>query len=179
MESQKTTLKLGKSLSTEMQSKLSQLAPSANQKEVDILPAQENITTPPAASEKLSDSDPEKATTKKPKWKTKKEFVKGKYKEILAFLRVQHPDCFTTPPKPLKLKIHEDLHRLYSGKFSKTIIGKFFTVYCGTKQYKQTLIAGADRVDLAGNVTGQITEEEIAWLKPQHQQPVENETQNS
>lgn len=172
MEGQKTTLKLAKPLSLEMQSKLAKLAASDNQKKLAV--PRENIAEPPAAAEKQKTTDSVEVTAPKPKWHAKKQFVKGKYQEILAFLQNQHPDCFSSPPKPLKLKIHEDLHRLYSGKFSKTIIRKFFTVYCGTKQYKQTLIVGANRVDLAGNVVSQITEEEIAWQNSDQQVQVTN-----
>ncbi len=39
---------------------------------------------------------------------------------------------------------------------------KFLVCYCRTKNYKDALQLGADRVDLQGNVSGCVTAEEMS-----------------
>ena len=53
----------------------------------------------------------------------------------------------------------------------------FLKVYTAYQNYKNNLIIGSDRIDLEGNITTQITEEEIAGnIKPPEQPQPPKET---
>lgn len=91
----------------------------------------------------------------------KKILAPHKYKTIMAFLKETYPKCFTYPPVPLKLYIHKELLELHPEKFSKTDIRKFLIAYCNSKAYRQVHTAGASRIDLQGNVSSIITEEQV------------------
>jgi hypothetical protein len=84
------------------------------------------------------------------------------YKQILKILQNTYPHCFTIPPKPLAVNIHLSLIETKIEDISKTMLRKFLVCYCRTKNYKDGLQLGADRVDLQGNVTACVTAEEMS-----------------
>lgn len=84
-----------------------------------------------------------------------------KYKSILMLLRTTYPKCFTDPPAPLMINIHKELWALHAEELSKTAIKKFLTIYCLSKAYRQACILGATRVDLQGNTSSPVTEEQV------------------
>lgn len=84
------------------------------------------------------------------------------YKQILKTMQDTYPHCFTIAPKPLAINIHLSLIETKIEDISKTMLRKFLVCYCRTKQYKEMLQLGADRVDLQGNVTACVTAEEMS-----------------
>lgn len=96
------------------------------------------------------------AKVEKPLYLTQKE-----YKDILTELQTTYPKCFTTPLSILATGIHKQLFKgNINTRYSKTKLRYFFKLYCTTKEYKNGLKIGANRHDLDGNVTGQVTEKE-------------------
>ena len=83
-------------------------------------------------------------------------------KEIMieAF-RADSLNCFTMLKKPLALTIRAELIAA-KPEYSKTEIGKFLQIYCGEKTYKQALVFNAERVNLKGEVSSLVTEEQLA-----------------
>ncbi len=82
------------------------------------------------------------------------------YKQILKTMQSTYPHCFTIPPKPLAVNIHLSLIETKIEDISKTMMRKFLVCYCRTKNYKDALQLGTDRVDLQGKVSGCVTAEE-------------------
>lgn len=85
--------------------------------------------------------------------------------ELLAEFIRQFPQAFVNravaPVRPLKLKIHEDLQRILTGSYSHKAIARAFTLYVNTPEYRQSLVPGAIRVDLAGQPSGEVTEQQV------------------
>lgn len=80
---------------------------------------------------------------------------------MIEEFRADFPNCFTIPKKPLALSIRTELIKAKS-EYSRTEIGKFLQIYCGEKTYKQTLVLNAKRVNLNGEVSSLVTEEQLA-----------------
>ena len=101
------------------------------------------------------------------KWLLKPEI----YKKMIKEFRADFPNCFTTPKKPLALTIRAELIAA-KPEYSKTEIGKFLQIYCMEKAYKQSLVLDAQRVNLNGEISSLVTEEQLA--KDKHNLKFEN-----
>lgn len=77
-----------------------------------------------------------------------------------AELLKQHfPALFTGPPKPLKLRIQQDIQQRTPGVFSKGSLGAFFRRYTGSTGYLIALGKASQRFDLDGQPAGDLSEE--------------------
>ena len=83
------------------------------------------------------------------------------YKETLAYLQTQYPKCFTNPSSPLAISIHKEIFNEQQEHLSKTIIKYFLILYCSKIAYRNSLILGANRIGLYGNVTSVVTEDQV------------------
>lgn len=72
--------------------------------------------------------------------------------------------CFTTPlASPLSIQIHKELIKLEQDKklYSETEIRNFLKVYTRSRKYRDSLIVGANRLNLDGSTSSLVTEKEI------------------
>ena len=77
-----------------------------------------------------------------------------------ADLLKQHfPSLFTGSPKPLKLRIQQDIQQRTPGVFSKGSLGAFFRRYTGSTSYLIALGKSSQRFDLDGQPAGELSEE--------------------
>ena len=77
-----------------------------------------------------------------------------------ADLLKQHfPALFTGPPKPLKLRIQQDIQQRTPGVFSKGSLGAFFRRYTGSTGYLIALGKASQRFDLDGQPAGDLSDE--------------------
>jgi len=80
------------------------------------------------------------------------------------FIR-QFPNAFvnpaTAPVRPLKLNIHEDIRELFQDQYSRKAIARACLLYVNTPEYRDSLIPGAGRVDLAGQPCGEVTAQQV------------------
>lgn len=84
------------------------------------------------------------------------------YSSILKYLQKTYPKCFSpVNPLPLAVGIHKQLLLSLGLPFTKVKIRRFLKRYTGSKKYRQNLIIGNPRVDLQGNHSGEVTEEEV------------------
>ena len=86
------------------------------------------------------------------------------YLVILEYLQKNYHKCFparNTHPLPLAIGIHKQLLVSKGLPFAKVKIKRFLKRYTGSKKYRQNLIIGSPRVDLQGNHSGEVTEEEV------------------
>lgn len=107
----------------------------------------------------------------KPKTKKVKPSTPKKEKQLLTFethlmilnhFKKKYPNCFSDPIKPLAIGIIKDmLKERVELKLSGIKIRKFCNIYCNTPEYKMALKAGTARVDLLGNSTGLVEENQI------------------
>lgn len=82
----------------------------------------------------------------------------------VALLVSQYPQAFSNDePKPLKIGIQEDL--VSDDKVSRGKIKRALATYVRNPRYLQSLIVGADRVDLLGESAGKVSAEEEAHAK--------------
>jgi hypothetical protein len=82
--------------------------------------------------------------------------------KIINYFRTKYPNCFSVPMKPLAIGLHKEMiNKCEEIGVSKTQIRRFCSAYCHRKVYKTILVVGAERVDLEGNVTSVVTEEEV------------------
>jgi sRNA-binding protein len=88
------------------------------------------------------------------------------YLKVLRHMQEKYPKCFSKPPKPLAIGILKDvLAERQALEITRGQLQQFFHRYCGKDQYKETLVVGAERVDLEGNARSTVTEKEVAFLK--------------
>lgn len=81
---------------------------------------------------------------------------------MLYYFRAKYPACFSDPVKPLAIGIIKDMLKERTElKLSGIKIRKFCNIYCNTPEYKMVLKAGIPRVDLLGNSTGLVEENQI------------------
>ncbi len=81
---------------------------------------------------------------------------------ILYYFREKYPNCFSDSIKPLAIGIIKDMLKERTElKLSGIKIRKFCNIYCNTPEYKMALKAGTPRVDLLGNSTGLVEENQI------------------
>lgn len=74
-------------------------------------------------------------------------------------LKRHFPSLFTGSPKPLKLRIQQDIQQRTPGVFSKGSLGAFFRRYTGSTSYLIALGKSSQRFDLDGQPAGELSEE--------------------
>lgn len=85
--------------------------------------------------------------------------------EIRKFLHLTYPDIFDyTAPKPLALKIHEEIWPLFPQHSHKTI-QMFLKRWVQHGQYLQAVIQSEHRYNLAGEVASAVLEHEKEFAK--------------
>jgi predicted transposase/invertase (TIGR01784 family) len=92
---------------------------------------------------------------------------KKDYDTVLRYLQTHYSKSFPSnfPPLPLAIGIHKELFAIPNLPFSRMEIRRFLARYTCLKEYRNNLIVGNDRVNLAGQPTGKVTEEEINRAK--------------
>jgi predicted transposase/invertase (TIGR01784 family) len=92
---------------------------------------------------------------------------KKDYDTVLRYLQTHYSKSFSSnfPPLPLAIGIHKELFAIPNLPFSRMEIRRFLARYTCLKEYRNNLIVGNDRVNLAGQPTGKVTEEEINRAK--------------
>jgi predicted transposase/invertase (TIGR01784 family) len=106
--------------------------------------------------------------TGQPSFHTEILLTHEEYLAIVEYLQKNYPKCFparNTPPLPLALGIHKQLLASEGLPFAKVKIRRFLKRYTRSKEYRRNLIIGSPRVDLQGNQTGTVTEEEVNYAK--------------
>ena len=88
-----------------------------------------------------------------------------KYHELLPYLQKQYPKCFPSSPIPLAIGIHTQLLDREREKLPETDIKLFLSVYANTAKYNESMLEGTSRVDLDGNATDELTQEDAACAK--------------
>ena len=87
---------------------------------------------------------------------------------ILTMLAERFPAAFVfdrhLPHRPLKIGIYNDV-KARCPELKATECGLGLRWYCSRLLYRQSLVAGAGRIDLDGNPTGEVTAEEEAKAK--------------
>lgn len=82
----------------------------------------------------------------------------------VALLVNEYPETFSSEePKPLKIGIQEDL--VSEEKVSRGKIKRALATYVRNPRYLQSLVEGADRVDLKGESAGKVSAEEEVHAK--------------
>lgn len=116
-------------------------------------------TTPPAPAR----------AAQKPQW------LEAAYYGI-ELLKAYFPECFKagTAIRPLKKGIKQDLVKRLSTiegiiLTDKACMIKSLSHYVGTAQYQKQMTAGKERIDLEGQVCGEVTEEEAQHAISQQQ----------
>src|SRR5574343_506928 len=90
-------------------------------------------------------------------------YKKNKATKILNVFSEQYPKTF--PYKPLAIGIKNELFAISEELgFSKTELKIFLTFYCRSNKYRANLILNAERVNLKGEITGLVKEQEA--VKP-------------
>jgi len=101
---------------------------------------------------------------------------KKDYDTVLRYLQTHYSKSFPSnfPPLPLAIGIHKELFAIPNLPFSRIEIRRFLARYTCLKEYRNNLIVGNDRVNIAGQPTGKVTEEEINRAKstPEEQEKV-------
>lgn len=72
------------------------------------------------------------------------------YKTLLPFFQKQYPKCFTIPQSPLAIGIGEMLIEKEGATKTEADIKKFLAMYVNTVTYNESIIEGANRIDLDG-----------------------------
>ena len=84
---------------------------------------------------------------------------------VLQILIDKYPKTFSYKPKPLSIGIREELFAVSEELgLSKRELRTFLTFYCRSRDYKETLILNAKRVNLKGEFEGIVTEHQV--IKP-------------
>jgi len=86
---------------------------------------------------------------------------KKEYFNILKHMQKSYPRAFTNPPSPLSIGIHLEIRKAESGNMSNNLINKFLFAYTRSKDYKNSIVLGANRVNLEGNVISSISEGDL------------------
>ena len=131
------------------------------------------VPKPPKA---VSNQTPKAIKKTKPKYKViynKKEVVTKPalvtyklYAKMLAYFQNKYPKCFITPAMPIAIGIHKQMFEdeIELG-VSRKQIRTFCAIYCAKPEYKESLKVGVPRLDLLGNATSSVTEEEVNPVK--------------
>jgi sRNA-binding protein len=76
-----------------------------------------------------------------------------------AQLKQLFPGLFAGAPKPIKLRIHNDIQERAPGVFSKQALSAFFRRYTGSTSYLIAVTRAKERFDLDGQPSGELSEE--------------------
>ncbi|OQW90877.1 MAG: hypothetical protein BWK79_18510 [Beggiatoa sp. IS2] len=85
-------------------------------------------------------------------------------KAILTVFQERFPKTFfndTTEIRPLKIDIHRDLYAVFAEQYPKKAINRALKIYTKCPDYFNALTLGAQRVDLEGNLSGEVTQEHL------------------
>lgn len=120
-------------------------------------PAPEKLKPKPAV---VAEAPKAAAAIKAP---TKKERARNNALRTRYWLRRQFPKCFMPfgePKKPLKIGIFDDILAIYGGSYKgfRYLLEGALRDYVHGETYLRAMVAGAIRVDLEGNVAGNVTE---------------------
>ena len=74
-------------------------------------------------------------------------------------LKARFPALFVGAPKPIKLRIQQDIQARAPGAFSRQALSAFFRRYTGSTGYLHAVANGRERFDLDGQPAGPISEE--------------------
>jgi sRNA-binding protein len=85
-------------------------------------------------------------------------------KAILTVFQEKFPKAFpreATEIRPLKINIHCDLYAVFAEQYSKKAISRALKIYTRCPDYFNVLTLGAQRIDLEGNISGEVTSEHL------------------
>ena len=74
-------------------------------------------------------------------------------------LKKLYPALFSSPPKPLKLRIQADIQARSPGMFTKPQLSAFLRRYTGSHAYLNALVKATHRFDLDGNPGDELSDE--------------------
>jgi hypothetical protein len=74
-------------------------------------------------------------------------------------LKERFPALFGGAPKPIKLRVHNDIQERAPGVFSKQELSAFFRRYTGSTSYLIAVTRAKQRFDLDGQPAGELSEE--------------------
>lgn len=97
--------------------------------------------------------------------KKKHKLSEQEYEDKLNYLQQKYPKCFTSPPSPLAIEIHKELHILEKNIISKTKINRILARYVRSKDYRKSLIENADRLNLDGSFHSKVTKKQLTRQK--------------
>lgn len=103
--------------------------------------------------------------------KTSKQYLLAKEIAIMFidYLQENYPKTFPQKPDPkvpLAIGIHKELIKKRAEiSVTKKIICKAIRLWVSGKRYKECLVVGANRYDLAGNPVGKVAEKQIQFMK--------------
>ena len=79
--------------------------------------------------------------------------------DAAAALKQRWPALFAGAPKPIKLRIQQDIQERAPGTFTKQALSAFFRRHTGSTSYLHAVANGKVRFDLDGQPSGEVTEE--------------------
>ena len=120
-----------------------------------------NLIKEQKSTEQLQDVANEDSLQKKKKPKLSVQ----EYEDKLNYLQQKYPKCFTSPPSPLAIEIHKELHILEKNIISKTKINRVLARYVRSKDYRKALIENSDRLNLDGSLHSKVTREQLTRQK--------------
>lgn len=88
--------------------------------------------------------------------------------EVLALLKQKFPKTFFDDPqliRPLKINIHLDIRQVLGEACSNKSIERALKLYAKQPAYYNLLKLNAQRIDLDGNLCGEVTDEHIQFAK--------------
>lgn len=88
--------------------------------------------------------------------------------EVLALLKEKFPKTFFNHPRdirPLKINIHLDIRQALGDVCSNKAIERALKLYAKQPAYYSLLKLNAQRIDLEGNLCGEVTDEHIQFAK--------------
>lgn len=89
---------------------------------------------------------------------------------VLELLFERFPNCFVRferRRRPLKVGLHLDLLRALDGEVTAAELSHALSVYTGNLRYLDACKIGAGRIDLAGNVVGEVLRRHAAQASEQ------------
>ena len=89
---------------------------------------------------------------------------------VIELLAEAFPKCFAIfeqRRKPLKVGIHTDILAALDGVITPEELSRALGIYAANKWYRESLVAGATRIDLNGQAAGVVTPEQaLPYRKP-------------
>jgi ProP effector len=84
--------------------------------------------------------------------------------DVIELLATTWPECFSIYEqrrRPLKIGVHLDILAGLAGTITPAELSRALRLYVTNRIYRARLVAGAARVDLNGEVAGQVTPEQV------------------